>query len=123
MAAASEEVTASVEEVASTTNQFSSTLETMNANVQSMSRDVQEVAERASSGETAVRDVVRQISELSESMQLLADEVSGLGRLSGRDRQHSRCYYRHWQNRPTCWHLMLPLRQPGLESMGGASPL
>jgi methyl-accepting chemotaxis protein len=82
MAAASEEVTASVEEVASTTNQFSSTLETMNANVQSMSRDVQEVAERASSGETAVRDVVRQISELSESMQLLADEVSGLGRLS-----------------------------------------
>ena len=82
MAAAAQEVTASVEEVASTTNQFSSTLETMNNNTQSMGKDVQDVAVRASSGENAVRDIMKQISELSESMQTLADEVSGLGVVS-----------------------------------------
>ena len=77
MAAAAEEVAASVEEVASTTNHFSSTLEAMNSNVQSMNKDVQEVAERASSGENTIRDIVEQIGELSEDMQRLADEVSG----------------------------------------------
>ncbi|NLA58463.1 MAG: methyl-accepting chemotaxis protein [Firmicutes bacterium] len=82
MAAAAQEVTASVEEVAGTTNQFSSTLETMHTNVQSMGRDVQAVAARASSGENAVRDIVRQITELSRSIQQLADEISDLGLLS-----------------------------------------
>ncbi|HHV94360.1 MAG TPA: methyl-accepting chemotaxis protein [Firmicutes bacterium] len=82
MAAAAQEVTASVEEVAGTTNQFSSTLETMNANVQSVGRDVQAIAARASSGENVVRDIVKQITELSGSIQQLADEISGLGFLS-----------------------------------------
>ena len=66
MAAAAEEVTASVEEVAGTTNQFSSTLEAMNANVQSVGKDVREVAARASSGEDTVRDIARQIGELGD---------------------------------------------------------
>ncbi|NLY52153.1 MAG: methyl-accepting chemotaxis protein [Firmicutes bacterium] len=82
MAAAAEEVTASVEEVAGTTNQFSSTLEAMNANVQSVGKDVREVAARASSGEDTVRDIVRQIGELGETIKQLAGEISGLGLLS-----------------------------------------
>lgn len=83
MAAATEEVSASIEEVAGTTNQFSSSLHTMNLDAQNMSRSVQEVASRASMGEQAIADIVAQISGLRDNTQQLAEDVSGLGALSG----------------------------------------
>lgn len=82
MAAASQEVSASIEEVASTTNQFSSALEMMNQNAQDMSQNVQDISNKASQGESAIEDIIGQISALHENIQNLAHSISELGTLS-----------------------------------------
>lgn len=83
IAATAQEVSASVEEVASTTNHFSSRLDDMNQSTHSMASSVQQIAERADLGGQALSSIVYQISELGVETQNLADEVGGLGKLSG----------------------------------------
>jgi len=82
MAATSEEISASVEEVASTTNQFASTLGGMNENAQQMSHTVQGISGRAAHGESAIQNITRQMDELRDNTQRMAEEISELGSLS-----------------------------------------
>lgn len=82
MAAASEEVSASIEEVASTTNRFSSSLDVMNANAQKMESTAQDISNQALQGESAIRDIVKQMNGLRENTQDMSDDVSNLGTLS-----------------------------------------
>lgn len=82
MAAATEEVSASIEEVASTTNQFSGALDAMNRNAMVMSENVQGISSKAVQGETAIIDIMKEMNELRDNTQKLAQDISGLGTLS-----------------------------------------
>ncbi len=82
LAAAAQEVSASVEEVASTTNEFSSTLDQVNSNAQTVGSAASAVADRASQGEHALTSIVSQMQQLRQNAQQLAEDVSGLAKLS-----------------------------------------
>lgn len=82
MAAAAEEVSASIEEVASTANQFSSVLEGANTTVERVSATVLQVSDQANDGQQAIVEIIKQVSLLRDDTRRLAGEVASLNSLS-----------------------------------------
>lgn len=82
MAAAVEEVSASIEEVASTTNEFSATVEKIHSQSQDVSRTAAQVSQQAGSGERELEEILANVRSLRDNARDLAEHISHLGELS-----------------------------------------